>query len=131
MWAYSLVVGPAVTFVGAGVVLVAQAANRGQAFAGWVLVVFGALTLVLSWIRYAVHKDDNDHAFYRVLSTGEAKALFTYPEYRRFPDRIRVELLSDPFVDRWIQDEMDRRALRYLTSPRLTELRDGLRAFFE
>jgi len=131
VWAYSLVVGPAVTFVGTGVVLVAQAANRAQVFAGWVLMAFGALTLVLSYFRYVVQKDDRANAFYRVLPSGEVKALFTYPEYRRFPERIRIELLSDKFVKRWVDDEMKRRAVRFLKSPRLDNLRDWFRAFFE
>ena len=131
MWPYGFVVGPAITFIGTGIVLVSQGVTQAASYSGWALIGLGCLTLLLSLVKYRVEKDDRDNAFYRVLPSGEVKALFTYPEYRRFPQKIRVQLLRDGLVDRWIRDEISRRATKFLASPRMAAMRDWFRAFFE
>ena len=127
MWPYAYVVAPSAAIVSTGIVLVQQ----GAIHTGSALIGIGSLILLVAFSKFRLERDDRAHGFYRILGDGDVKCLFTYPEFRRLPQRIRTELMGVAAVDRWVQDEITRRATNYLRSPRLSSAMMKFREFFD
>src|SRR6267142_11709 len=103
-WRYAWTLAPLLAVVALGT----NIALQGSRWIGCGLIVMGILGFALVFLKEIVERPERAHALYHVVEGKQAIYLYSYTEFRRLPEHVRLRLLQDRDVKQWFRAETHR-----------------------